>query len=146
MIVVISRISRKRSRVPPPFARSDLHFPAFARTQSVVARARGPHGVTQKNLQRIWRAAASQLVAGNIAPLIKGSPAMWRQHRSISAACAVLFLCSCARPGVDTKVSTTSDTTEEAKASDVVVTGSRMALPTVQYAPAAPMVAMEAPP
>ena len=69
---------------------------------------------------------------------------MWHQHRSMGAACAVLFLCSCARTGVDNKVSSTSDTTEEAKASDVVVTGSRV--PALSYGPAAPMVAVEAPP
>ena len=71
---------------------------------------------------------------------------MWRQHHPVGIACAALFLISCAKSGIDNKISSSSDTAEEAKASDVVVTGSRAALPPMQYAPAAPMVAMEAPP
>ena len=59
---------------------------------------------------------------------------MWRHHRSISLAFAVLFVVSCASPGADPTVSSTSASTTEAKSSDLVVTGSRIA---------APMAAME---
>src|SRR5206468_1386233 len=65
---------------------------------------------------------------------------------------AVLFLVSCARPAIDNKVATTSDTATEApaaaKSSGVIVTGARVAAPpAVLYEPrAADMVAAGPPP
>ena len=50
---------------------------------------------------------------------------MWRHHRSIGLGVAVLLLVSCAKSSVDTKVA--SPPVPSAEASDVVVTGSRIA-------------------
>jgi Ca-activated chloride channel family protein len=52
---------------------------------------------------------------------------MGRHYRSTSLVLAVLFVVSCAKSGVDNKVASTSDSAAEAKGSDVVVTGSRIA-------------------
>jgi len=70
---------------------------------------------------------------------------MWRTNRSMSMAVAALLLISCAKSGVDNKVETTSDSASEAKASGLVVTGSRVAQPALD-AEAVPMVAMAPPP
>jgi Ca-activated chloride channel family protein len=52
---------------------------------------------------------------------------MGRHYRSTGLVLAVLFVVSCAKSGVDNKVASTSDSAAEAKGSDVVVTGSRIA-------------------
>src|SRR4051794_31144204 len=56
---------------------------------------------------------------------------MWRQHRSIGLSLAVLFLVSCAKSGVDNKVAPPWDESE-AKASSIIVTGTR-SLPQLAY-------------
>ena len=60
---------------------------------------------------------------------------MWRHYRSTSLTFAVLFLVSCANPGVDPKLSSDAPARAEAKSADIVVSGTRIA--------AAPMVMME---
>jgi Ca-activated chloride channel family protein len=52
---------------------------------------------------------------------------MWRHYRSTGLVLALLFVASCAKSDVDNKVASTSDSAAEAKASNVVVTGSRLA-------------------
>jgi Ca-activated chloride channel family protein len=54
---------------------------------------------------------------------------MWRNHRRAGLALAVLFAVSCTKSGVDQKVSSTADTAAQAKASNIVVTGTRVAAP-----------------
>ena len=62
---------------------------------------------------------------------------MWRNSRSTGLTLAALFLASCARPSVDTKVSSAPESAAQAKAQNIVVTGSRMARDEL-YEPLAP--------
>ena len=59
------------------------------------------------------------------------------QRRSIGLSLAAMLLVSCARAGVDDQVSSSSDRADQAKASEVVVTGS-LAIGTRQAVPAPP--------
>ncbi len=70
---------------------------------------------------------------------------MWRQHRSIGLSLAVLFLISCARSGFDNKVAPPSDETE-AKASSIVVSGTRAVPQMADEASPMDMVAPAPPP
>ncbi|HEV8408293.1 MAG TPA: VWA domain-containing protein, partial [Sphingomicrobium sp.] len=70
---------------------------------------------------------------------------MWRINRSVSMALAALLLVSCAKSGVDNKVESTSDSASEAKASRLVVSGSRIAQPALD-AETAQLAAMAPPP
>jgi Ca-activated chloride channel family protein len=68
---------------------------------------------------------------------------MRRQYRSVGLGMAILFLVSCAKSDVGNKVASPSDT--EAKASDAVVTGSRIAAPQIMTE-SLPMAMMAPPP
>ncbi|HET7605605.1 MAG TPA: von Willebrand factor type A domain-containing protein, partial [Sphingomicrobium sp.] len=73
---------------------------------------------------------------------------MRRQHRSMGLALSAVLLASCARSGVDNKVASMPEPGAQAKAADasnVVVTGSRIAAPQLRAESIAPM-AMMAPP
>src|SRR4051812_11769367 len=59
------------------------------------------------------------------------------QRRSIGLSLAAVLLVSCARAGVDDQVASSSDRSDEVKASEVVVTGS-LAIGTRQAVPAPP--------
>ena len=56
---------------------------------------------------------------------------MRRHYRSMALSAAVLFVVSCAKPGIDTTVAPTSATAEEEKASEVLVTGSLIRNPNI---------------
>jgi Ca-activated chloride channel family protein len=72
---------------------------------------------------------------------------MRRYRQPVGLAVAVLFVVSCAKSGVDHRAESTSETAEQAKASDVVVTGSRIAAPNVAFErDMAPMAAPPPPP
>ena len=71
------------------------------------------------------------------------------QYRSLGLALGVLFLASCARSDIETKVATPPQPAEEqVAAQDIVVTGSRMARPDVRMESASPVsvMGMPAPP
>ncbi|HEY4071111.1 MAG TPA: VWA domain-containing protein [Sphingomicrobium sp.] len=68
---------------------------------------------------------------------------MWRHH-SIGLGMAVLFLCSCARSGVDNEVASAPKPAVETKTSDMAVSGSRM--PVAELERSSPMMVMAPPP
>jgi Ca-activated chloride channel family protein len=75
----------------------------------------------------------------------KGRNAMRRHYRSIGLAAAVLLMVSCAKPALDTKVATPPEPAAQAKASEIVVTGSSMRQSDMA-ARVAPMVPAPPPP
>ena len=70
---------------------------------------------------------------------------MWRQHRQIGLSLAVLFLVSCAKSGVDNKIAQPSGETE-AKASSIIVTGTRAVPQMADEATPMDMVVQASPP
>jgi Ca-activated chloride channel family protein len=55
---------------------------------------------------------------------------MWRHNRSMSVALALLLV-ACAKSGIDNELKSTSDSASEAKASNLVVSGARVAEPAL---------------